>query len=70
MTDSILVVKAESPVEDKSSKLYRWDASVRKYHAEFEASIAARKQGLSLLYKNPLTSFRDPIQFGHRYAQI
>ena len=70
MTDSLLVVKPESPVQDTASKLYRWDVSARKYHAEFEASIAARREGLGLLFKNPLTSFRDPIHFGGRYAEI
>jgi len=71
MTDNqLLVVKMESPVTDQQSKLYRWDASARRYFSEFELDRAALKQGVALLWKNPLTSFRDPVQFGHRYADV
>ena len=66
----LLVVKKESPVEDAKSKLYKWDSAVRKYHANFEVKKAALWQGIGLLYKNPLTSFRDPIQFGGRYSEM
>jgi hypothetical protein len=71
MTDTqLLVVKMESPVADQKSKLYRWDASARHYFSEFELDLAGLKTGMALLYKNPLTSFRDPVQFGHRYAEV
>ena len=66
----IIIVKEESPVADKASKLFKWDSSVRKYHNEFELNIAALSKGISLLYQNPLTSFRDPTHFGHRYREL
>ena len=62
MTDRpIIVVKGESPVLDQASKLYRWDSSARAYYNAFELNIAALSKGISLLYKNPVTSMRDPV---------
>ena len=52
-------VKSKSPVEDTSSYLYKWDSAVRKNFWQYEADLTALKQGISALYKNPLTSFRD-----------
>lgn len=71
MSDNQLVlVKRDSPVHEATSKLYRWDHSSRKYHIEFEASIAALANSVGCLYKNPLTSFRDPIQFAGTYQEL
>ena len=64
------LVKTLSPVEDKSSFLFHWDSSVRKHFSAFEMHLATLKQGVASLYTNPLTSFRDPVQFGHRYQEI
>ena len=55
------LVKTLSPVEDKASYLYHWDSSVRKHYSAFELHLATLKQGVAALYKNPLTSFRDPV---------
>ena len=71
MTDKpVIVVSGESPVLDQTSKLYRWDSSVRKHFNEFELSIAALGRGINMIYKNPLTSFKDPVQLGHRYHEL
>ena len=68
--NSVTFVKTQSPVEDTSSYLYKWDSAVRQNFWSYEASISQLKQGISALYKNPLTSFRDEIQFGHRYSEL
>ena len=56
-----MIVKGESPVLDQSSKLYKWDSSVRKYYNLFEVNMAGLGKGINMLYKNPVTSMRDPI---------
>ena len=62
MTDSpIIVVKSESPVTNQASKLFKWDSSARKYFSMFELELATLRKGISLLFKNPVTSMRDPI---------
>lgn len=66
----VIVVKSESTVADQGSKLYRWDSSVRKYYTEFESSIGALSKSISLLYKNPVTSFRNPSHFQQRYYDL
>lgn len=55
------LVKTLSPVRDQSSYLYHWDTSVRKHFSAFELHLATLKQGVSALYTNPLTSFKDPV---------
>ena len=60
MTDSI-VVKSQSPVQNEGSYLYKWDTSVRKSFSAFEKYTLGLKSGISALYTNPLTSFRDPV---------
>ena len=65
-----LLVKTQSPVQDQTSVLYKWDALVRKHFWRFEADKTYQANGLESVYSNPLTSFRDPVQFGHRYAKL
>ena len=60
MIGSVLV-KTESPVEDKASFLFKWDALVRKDFWKFEADKGVLQMGLNGLYANALTKFRDPI---------
>ena len=68
MSESPVMVKTLSPVEDQTSFLYRWDSMVRKNFWKYEADMTYLSKGLSALYTNPTTKFRDPVQFGHRYA--
>ena len=63
-------VKTKSPVENQNSLLYKWDSSVRQNFCAFESNISQLKQGIQSLYSNPLTSFRDEVQFGHRYSEL
>jgi hypothetical protein len=65
-----MLVKTQSPVQDQTSFLYRWDTLVRKNFFKYEADISFLQQGINSLYSNPLTKFRDPIQFGHRYYEL
>ncbi len=65
-----IIVDKTSPVTDKHSYLHHWDTAVRKNHTKIEVFLSNLKEGVQGLYKNPLTSFKDPIQFGHRYHQI
>ena len=39
-------VTQESPVEDKSSFLYKWDTTARKYFNHFEIHKNGAKEGL------------------------
>ena len=64
------LVKTKSPVEDTASYLYKWDSSVRQSFWAFEANISMLRQGISALYRNPFTSFRDETQFGHHYNEL
>ena len=59
MENQATFVKTKSPVEDTTSYLYKWDSAVRKNFWHYEAEIVALRQGISALYKNPLTKFRD-----------
>ena len=63
-------VKTQSPVSEENRYLHSWDSSVRKSFWAFEANIAMLRQGIAALYTNPLTSFRDETQFGHRYNEL
>ena len=63
-------MKTKSPVENQSSFLHKWDSSARANFMNFELQIAQLRQGIESLYSNPLTRFRDPVQFGHRYTQL
>ena len=60
-------VKTSSPVEDQESYLYAWDSAARKNFLSFEQRITGLRQGIAQLYVNPLTSYRDPCNFNHRY---
>ena len=61
------IVKTASPVEDQESYLHQWDTAARKNFLAFEQRITGLRQGISQLYFNPLTSFRDPCNFNHRH---
>ena len=50
--------------------LFKWDSLVRKHFCRFEADKTYQATGIESLYTNPTTSFRDPVQFGHRYAKL
>ena len=65
-----ILVDSKSPVADKNSFLFKWDEAVRKTHNKYEVYLSNLREGIQGLYVNPLTSFRDPIQFGHRYHQV
>lgn len=65
-----LLIKSQSPVEDQTSFLYKWDSLVRKNFWKYEADKKYLQDGIASLYTNPLTRFRDPVQFGHRYADL
>ena len=69
MSDPVLV-KTASPVTDTTSFLFKWDSLVRKNFWKYEADKTSLTRGIESLYSNPLTRFRDPVQFGHRYAQL
>ena len=63
-------ISTESPVQDKQSYLYQWDTQARKYFHHFEVHKTAAVEGLAKLLQNPLTRWRDPIQYRHRYHDI
>ena len=67
MSESVTLVKKKSPVEDASSFLFKWDSVVREHYLPFEEKKLLLTQGINSLYHNVLTSFRDPVQFSHRY---
>ena len=70
MSDTITLVKTQSPVEDTQSFLYKWDSAVRKNFLSFETAKSKLSEGINSLYHNPLTKFRDPVQFTHRYEEL
>ena len=70
MSDSAIFVKSTSPVPKEQEFLNKWDTYSRKNFSSFEFEITSLKSGLSSLYLNPFTSFRDPVQFGGRYNQL
>ena len=63
-------VSQTSPVSDKDSYLYNWDTCARKYFSHFEIHKVSAKEGLQNLFKNMLTSFRDPIRYRDRFQLI
>lgn len=69
MSDPVLV-KTQSPIQDQASFMYKWDSLVRSDFWKYEADKSYLTKGLEKLYLNPLTSFRDRVQFGHRYAEL
>ena len=72
MTDAApaILVKAQSPVANKDSYIYKWDSFARSVHANYEVALARLEQGKQALGSNPFTRFKDPIQFQHRAYQI
>lgn len=54
-------VTPESPVQDKDSYLYKWDALARKYFNHFEIHKQATREGIHRLFENILTRGKDPI---------
>ena len=66
---SSIQVKENSPVENNQSYLWRWDSDVRSHFSAFEGNLQGLRAGISGLYRNPLTSFKDPVQFGDRYLE-
>ena len=54
-------VSSESPVQDKTSYLHKWDTTARQYFNHFEIHKQAAKEGIHRLKQNFLTSWRDPI---------
>ena len=69
MAESI-IVKSVSPVQDKNSFLHSWDSSARKSFSAFEQYKVGLKSGLSAIYSNPLTNWKDEVQLGHRYQEL
>ena len=69
MAESI-IVKSASPVQNKNSFLHSWDSSVRKSFSAFEQYKVGLKSGLSAIYANPLTNWKDEVQLGHRYQEL
>ena len=63
-------VSPESPVKETTSFLHKWDSTSRKYFNHFEIHKQATREGIRRLYKNFLTSGRDPIQYRPRYQDL
>jgi hypothetical protein len=63
-------VSTESPVKDQGSFLHQWDTTARRYFAHFEIHKQATREGIRRLFTNPLTSFRDPIQYRPRLQEL